>query len=160
MIAGMASLLGKDRSYFLYDSFKGLPPAKEIDGASALAWQQDKDPNNYYDNCTADEADALAAMQKAGIREPKLVKGWFNETLPGTSFTEGIAILRLDADWYDSTMDILQNLFDQVNPNGLILIDDYYTWDGCTRAVHDYLSKNQRTERIRSFGGVGYIVKE
>ena len=36
MIAGIASLLGPERDYFLFDSFEGLPPAKEIDGESAL----------------------------------------------------------------------------------------------------------------------------
>jgi len=111
-------------------------------------------------NCTADEADARAAMQKAGINDPVIMKGWFNETLPGANFPDGIAILRMDADWYDSTMDIFIHLFEKVNPNGLILIDDYYTWDGCTRAVHDYLSQNQRPERICTYGGVCYVLKK
>src|SRR5262249_41387462 len=39
MIAGMAKLLGQGRTYFLFDSFQGLPPAQEIDGAAALNWQ-------------------------------------------------------------------------------------------------------------------------
>lgn len=160
MIAGMANLLGKDRSYYLYDSFEGLPPAKEIDGESAIEWQKAKDPANYYDNCTAAESDARAAMQAAGISNPKLVKGWFNETLAGAKFPEGIAILRMDADWYDSTMDILDNLYEQVNPGGLILIDDYYTWDGCSRAVHDYLSKHKCVERIWTHSGVCFIAKK
>jgi len=160
MIAGIASMLGRDREYHLFDSFEGLPPAKEIDGVSAIRWQNAKDPENYYDNCTADEKDARDAMQSAGIDNPVVVKGWFNETLPGARFSDGIAILRMDADWYDSTMDIFQNLFDRVNPGGLILIDDYYTWEGCTRAVHDYLSENKRTECIRTLGGVCYIVKK
>ena len=160
MIAGMASMLGRDRSYYLYDSFEGLPPAKEIDGPSALMWQKSKDSKDYFDNCTADEADARAAMQKAGINYPVIMKGWFNETLPGANFPDGIAILRMDADWYDSTMDIFIHLFEKVNPNGLILIDDYYTWDGCTRAVHDYLSQNQRPERICTYGGVCYVLKK
>ena len=40
MSAGMAEVLGADRDYFLFDSFEGLPPAREdLDGASAVAWQ-------------------------------------------------------------------------------------------------------------------------
>jgi len=39
------------------------------------------------------------------------------------------------------------------------LIDDYYTWDGCARAVHDYLSGHERCERIASEGGVCFIKK-
>lgn len=159
MIAGVARLLGKDREYYLFDSFEGLPPAKDIDGESAISWQKEKDPANYYDNCKASETDALNAMKKAGIENPILKKGWFNETLPGMKFENGISILRMDADWYDSTMDIFTNLFDQVLPGGLILIDDYYTWDGCTRAVHDYLSEHKRPERITTHRGVCYMMK-
>lgn len=51
-------------------------------------------------------------------------------------------------------------LFPLVVPGGLILIDDYYTWDGCARAVHDYLSREQAAERIeKTSGGVAYIVR-
>src|SRR5437879_4892585 len=39
MIAGIADVLGSKRRYFLFDSYEGLPPAKEIDGQAALAWQ-------------------------------------------------------------------------------------------------------------------------
>lgn len=37
MIAGMSDELGRDRQYFLFNSFQGLAPAKEIDDAAALA---------------------------------------------------------------------------------------------------------------------------
>src|ERR1039457_3011063 len=47
MIAGIAELLGPDRQYVLFDSFEGLPPAKEIDGAHALAWQADPSSSTY-----------------------------------------------------------------------------------------------------------------
>jgi O-methyltransferase len=71
-----------------------------------------------------------------------------------------IAVLRLDGDWYDSTMLCLEHLFPLVVPGGLMLIDDYYTWDGCARAVHDYLSREQAAERIeKTSGGVAYIVR-
>jgi hypothetical protein len=67
----------------------------------------------------------------------------------------------LDGDWYDSTMDCLANLFNKVNKGGIIIVDDYYVWDGCSRAVHDYLSKNNLTEKIRqSEAGICYIIKD
>ena len=71
-----------------------------------------------------------------------------------------IAVLRLDGDWYDSTMLCLEHLLPLAVPGGLMLIDDYYTWDGCARAVHDYLSREQAAERIeKTSGGVAYIVR-
>lgn len=159
MIAGIAKMLGKEREYFLFDSFEGLPPVQPIDGSAARQWQSNTDDPGYHDNCTASEADAFAAMAIAAVPRVRIAKGWFENTLPVAEFPTGIAILRMDADWYSSTMQVLESLFPAVNVGGLILIDDYYTWEGCSKAVHDYLSKNQRPEKIRNLGGVCYISK-
>lgn len=159
MIAGIAELLGTKRKYYLFDSFEGLPPAKDIDGATAVAWQRDTTSSIYYDNCTADIEDAKRAMELAGVPY-ECVKGWFDDTVPKNSVGT-IALLRLDGDWYDSTMVCLKHFYPKVATGGLILIDDYPTWDGCSRAVHDYLSSIQSKSRISRGAkhGVAYIVK-
>ena len=144
MIAGIAQVLGPDRNYFLFDSYEGLPDATEKDGKSAFDYQQNKNSPGYYNNCTASQQSAIDAMKLSGAKNVKITKGWFNETLPKQEFKNGIAILRMDADWYDSTMDILNNLYPFVNKGGVVIIDDYYTWEGCSKAVHDYLSQNKR----------------
>src|SRR5262245_55056045 len=38
MSAGIAEILGDDRTYWLFDSFEGLPPTQEIDGPAAARW--------------------------------------------------------------------------------------------------------------------------
>ena len=159
MSAGLVSVLGAERKYFLFDSFEGLPPAQEIDGKGACDWQQQKDVPTYFDNCSASPDFAERAMTLAGVKSFHLVKGWFNETLPGFIPPEPIALLRLDGDWYDSTIVCLESLFDHVAPGGLIVLDDYYTWDGCARALHDFLSRRSSTVRIRSRGEVCYLQK-
>lgn len=159
MSAGIATILGPDRQYFLFDSFEGLPKAEPIDGPAAIRWQENTTAPAYYDNCAAGQEFAERAMALAGAKFVTLVKGWFNETLPKFKAPEPIAVLRLDGDWYESTMVCLQNLFDLVAPGGLILIDDYYTWDGCSRAVHDYLSRKSAVERIQSLRNVCFIEK-
>ncbi len=160
MIAGIAVLLKNNREYYLFDSFQGLPEVKAIDGLAAKEWQADTDSSIYFDNCTASENDAKKAMEISRVENYKIKKGWFNETLPNAKFNRGIAILRLDGDWYESTMDILNNLFKHVNEGGLIIIDDYYVWEGCSKAVHDFLSYNKRSENIMSQDGVCYIIKK
>jgi len=161
MIAAIAQVLNDNsRKYYLFDSFEGLPDATEIDGKSAIAWQNDKQSSKYYDNCKAEMSYAETAMNKAGCTNFELVKGWFNETLPVFNPLQPIAILRLDGDWYESTMECLVALYPKVQAGGLILIDDYYVWDGCARAVHDYLSRNSLPDRIfQSKEGLCYIVK-
>ena len=98
-------------------------------------------------------------MKKAEIDNYQIIKGWFSESLP--SFKEEITILRLDGDWYKSTYTCLQYLFPKVVKNGIIIIDDYYMWDGCSKAVHDYLSEIKSPFRIRmTKEGICYMLKE
>ncbi len=160
MMGGIAELLGSEKQYYLFDSFEGLPEAKEIDGVTAKEWQQNKEGHNYHDNCKAEIEWAEAAMKKSKAKNVNFVKGWFEETVPTFSSPMPIAILRLDGDWYDSTMVCLEHLFPQVKKGGLIILDDYYAWDGCSKALHDYLSINKRAERIeRVYSGGCFLVK-
>ena len=160
-IAGMARVLGDGREYVLFDSFEGLPPAREIDGETALSWQADTESPQFYDNCRADEVDAIAAMDIAGVKNYDIVKGWFDQSVPSYCWKSPIAILRLDGDWYNSTLTCLEHLFPRVQKNGIIIIDDYYDFEGCSKAVHDYLSKKKRSECIRQFiHEVCYLMKQ
>ena len=159
MIAGMVDILGAERTYYLFDSFEGLPEVKEIDGVSAKVWQSNKEGVDYFDNCKADESDAREAMQRSGATNYNINKGWFSESLTSFNSPNGIAVLRLDADWYDSTMDCLVQLFPKINAGGILILDDYYTWEGCAKAIHDYLSANKLPYRIHSHKDICYIIK-
>ncbi|MDN3204700.1 TylF/MycF/NovP-related O-methyltransferase [Algoriphagus sediminis] len=158
MIAGMTELIATKKAY-LFDSYEGLPDAREIDGQDALNWQKDVEGSYYFDNCMADEKFAIEAMQKSGC-EFESSKGWFEETLIQTAHLEEISILRLDADWYDSTLCCLRELYPKVARGGIIIIDDYYTWDGCSRAVHRYLNEIGSMSRVNSESGIAYIKKQ
>ncbi len=160
MIAAIAEILGDDRSYYLFDSFEGLPEAKEIDGEGALAWQRNKDNPYFFDNCKAETIYADTAMKMAQVSKYQLVKGWFSDTIPNFEFDEDIAFLRLDGDWYESTMQCMEILYPKVATGGVIIVDDYYMWDGCSRAIHDYLSIHKIPCRIRQIQGNCYIIKE
>jgi len=160
MSAALATVLGPERSYFLFDSFEGLPPARDLDGEEAIRWQAEKNAPTYHDNCTAGPEFAREAMARSGARKYELVKGWFEQTVPTFCFPGPIALLRLDGDWYDSTMVCLEHLFPQVAPNGLVIVDDYFSWDGCSRAVHDFLSRRSAAERVRSLGETCFVQKQ
>jgi len=159
MIAGMADIIGDSKDYHLFDSYEGLPPPTDNDGEEAVKWQVNKEGKFYFDNCTAQESDAIEAMGLSLVTEYTTHKGWFKDTVSTVRFNNGISILRLDGDWYDSTMQCLDALFHQVNKGGVIIIDDYFAWEGCSKAVHDFLSKNNCVERIRTDGGVCKIIK-
>ena len=159
MSAGIADVL-PNRTCHLFDSFEGLPPAREIDGSAALEWQSRVNSPIYYDNCRAERSFAERAMAQSAARECHIVQGSFSDTLNSFRPHEPIAVLRLDGDWDHFHHQCLNALFPHVMPGGLIIVDDYYTWDGCTRAVHDYLSRNGLCNRIsQADGRVCFIQK-
>lgn len=161
MSGAMAEIFGNKRKYYLFDSFKGLPLARNVDGEKAILWQSNKNDKKYFNNCSAEINFAKKAMQMSGATSYELIKGWFSKTLPNFKPDIPIAILRLDGDWYDSTIQCLNNLYIHVAKGGIIIIDDYYIWNGCTKAIYDFLSKNNLSDRIHETkNGVCYIIKQ
>ena len=63
-----------------------------------------------------------------------------------------IAMLRIDCDWYDPVMLVLEQLEPLVSDEGIVIVDDYYAWDGAARSVHDYLSRRNLAYRLRQIG--------
>jgi hypothetical protein len=148
MIAAMADVLGPTRPYFLFDSFEGLPPPKDIDGPAAKAWLADPNGPWYFNNCAAEQDFAERAMRLSGATDYQCVKGWFDQTVPAFKPPQPIAILRLDGDWYDSIIVCLRSLAPHLSPDGIVLIDDYWNWDGCSRAVHQFLAETKSAARL------------
>jgi O-methyltransferase len=144
MSAAMAEALPGRRSV-LFDSFEGLPEFS-VNDSDAVRREFDSG-----DRFAVAETIAEQSMDRSG-GTADIRKGWFDDTVPQYAAERPtIAVLRLDGDLYESTMVCLTNLFPLVEPGGLVLIDDYGgQWDGCTRAVHDYLSREARTEGIRT----------
>ncbi len=161
MMGAMAEALADPAARFhLFDSFEGLPEAQPIDGKAALEWQKDTESPIYYNNCKAEIDDAREAMVLSGALNVSIHPGWFDQTLPGFSSESPISILRLDADWYASTTQCLEALVPQVATGGAVIIDDYFTWEGCAKAVHDYFSSEGINVSIQqTTHKVAYFVK-
>ena len=144
-----------DRRVWLFDSFEGLPPPAEIDGARALAYPEDRASPWYHDNCRASLKEVQGSVAALGLSGwTRLVKGWFETTLPAHRDGIGpIALLRIDGDWYSSVRCCLDNLYDQVVDGGLVILDDYYAWDGCAIAAHEFLGSRRLGHRIEGLVG-------
>ncbi|MQS38846.1 TylF/MycF/NovP-related O-methyltransferase [Streptomyces katsurahamanus] len=154
MAAAMLQVGGPERSYHFYDSFAGLPQATPTDGEDAMSWQADTEHPWYYDNLRTDADSFRKLIASFPGDRVHIHEGWFSDTVP--HYDGGpIAVLRLDGDWYDSTMVCLEHLYRHVQADGIIILDDYDAWDGCSRAVHDFLSRTGSTARIRRFGPTG-----
>lgn len=141
------------RQLFLFDTFEGMtaPDHQDLqyDGINAEKFLQTNEKGEkqgaYW--CMASLEDVQTVMAGSGYPNEKItyVKGPVEETLPHSALTK-IALLRLDTDWYQSTMHELQTLFDLVSPGGIIIIDDYGHWQGAQKAVDEFLeARNIRT---------------
>ena len=138
LLAGIiARYSQRPRRLFCFDTFEGMPAASVLDTsygkpADAIGWGAG--------TCAAPEASLREACQKLSVEKVvESIKGLFAETLPVNRARIGsIALLHMDGDWYSSTRDILENLFDQVVAGGRIQIDDYGYWEGCKRAVREF----------------------
>jgi len=83
----------------------------------------------------------------------KLLPGWFNETLP-TVRDRRWAVVRLDGDLYESTMDGLVNLYPGLSPGGYVIVDDY-GFDNCRAAVEDYRREHGISDEIQRIDWTG-----
>ena len=73
-----------------------------------------------------------------GLLDDRVVflQGWFKDTLPSAPI-EKLALLRLDGDMYESTLDALGNLYPKLSPGGYCIIDDFFLGP-CRLAVEEY----------------------
>jgi O-methyltransferase len=161
----MADLLRRahvsDRTVWLCDSFEGHRPPEEIDGLKALEYARNTDSPAYRDNCRVALESVQQSAQKLGLTgHTRFVKGWFDETLPASREQMGpIALLRIDCDWHASVRCCLEQLYDQISPGGFIILDDYFDYDGCAIAVHEWLAERRLKDRIQTVNGTAVIRK-
>jgi O-methyltransferase len=162
MSAAILHLGGHSRHYYFCDSFKGLPPVTTEDGPEALKWQSDITGPRYFNNCAASIDEFSSVISTVGICPDNIhtIAGFYEDTLPGLTVGP-IAVLRLDCDWYLSTLTCLEKFWDHLLPGALVIIDDYFDWEGCRKAVHHFLGSRKAPEAILKtcLGGVTYIIR-
>lgn len=142
---------------WIFDGFQGMPPVDDRDGPAAKAWQRDVDSPYYRDNCRASLEEVQATRRRLGFSEEecRIEPGWFAQSLPPRAATlgrEGIALLRVDCDWYDPVRFVLDTLVPHTTDEARVILDDYYAFDGCARATHDFLASGSHAYRISTIG--------
>lgn len=132
------------RNIFLYDTFEGMTEPTDVDfsfkGNSAKEIFKDK-LGNW---CLSSLDEVKKNISSVGYPSDNIfyVKGKVEDTIPTVRVPKSIALLRLDTDWYESTLHELEYLFPKLVQGGIIIIDDYGHWSGCKKAVDEYLEKN------------------
>lgn len=118
------------RSVWVADSFEGLPVPKNSDDG----WDYSQVD---YLKVSLEQVQSNFKRFDMLDNRVRFLKGWFCDTLPNAPI-DRLAILRLDGDMYSSTRDALVNLYHRVSPGGFVIVDDYFSWPACRRAVDEF----------------------
>ncbi len=127
----------RDRKVWVADSFKGLPPPNpEKYPADADEWM------HRATELAIPCEQVRANFERFGLLDDQVdfIEGYFSETLVHAPVRR-LAVLRLDGDMYESTMDTLLALYPRLSPGGFLIVDDYQR-DNCKQAVIDYRKAN------------------
>jgi hypothetical protein len=147
---GVFRALGvRRRRVWLADSFEGMPRlVEESDKVDA--------DHSLFNELSVSLEHVRENFQRFGLLDEDVlfIKGWFSDTLP-TAPIDHLAVLRLDADHYTSTMDALNALYDKVSPGGYIIVDDYKTFVGCRNAITEFRSRHGVKEVIKDIDSQG-----
>ncbi|HET9689940.1 MAG TPA: TylF/MycF/NovP-related O-methyltransferase [Acidimicrobiales bacterium] len=134
--AVLAATGDTERRVVACDSFAGLPPPDAerypVDVPLRL---------HTFRELAVDLPTVQANLARYGLLDDRVdwVVGWFRDTLPGLATRVGpISVLRLDGDYYESTIDALTHLEPLVSPGGFVIVDDYGGIDACRQAVDDH----------------------
>lgn len=161
------------RKLFLYDTFEATWPDPDpedggLDGASAA----DKRKHARHYRALAKAPGAARRRTQQGLtttavrraivaagypsRSLVLVPGFVEETIPGR-IPERIALLRLDTDFYRSTLHELEHLYPRLVPGGVLIVDDYPAEKGATEALDRYLAKHRVPMFLHRTGSSGRL---
>jgi O-methyltransferase len=141
VLARSATHSSIDRTLWLFDSFQGMPETTEVDGSEA---------KEYVGQVLGSSSRVRELLGNAGadLERVKIVEGWFEDTFPTVSISQ-VALLNIDADWYESVKLCLETFYDGVVPGGFVSIDDYGHWPGCRRAVDEFFTARQLTYTLQ-----------
>jgi O-methyltransferase len=151
MRAVLAAWDETERSVWLADSFQGVPkPNIEL-------YESDAEMEYLFETplLTVGIDEVKENFRRYALLDDqvKFLEGWFRDTLP-TAPIARLAVLRLDGDLYESTIDALNALYPKLSIGGYAIIDDFHI-PACVKATNDYRTINSITEPIRDIDGHG-----
>ena len=141
----VGKLKNKNRLFKVYDSFEMMPEPTENDdddvhdrfkvikkGTSKgihgnLNYGYEKDLYHKVKNSFKSFGLSLSSIE--------LIKGYYEDTL---KINNPVAMAHIDCDWYDSVMVSLERIEPYLEIGGVFIIDDYYCYSGCKKAVDEF----------------------
>ncbi len=130
-----------------YDTFEGIPNINlkkdRILGSKKI--KHVKKSDNMDKNMYPTLDTVKNNLKKNNVKNQiNLIKGDTKKTLKiNKHLPKKISFLRLDTDFYESTLNELKTFYPKISKNGILMIDDYGHHVGCRKAVDEYF-KNKK----------------
>lgn len=152
MRAILAALGDRARRVWLADSFAGLPrpdPVQFPADAGDRHWEL-----SPYLAVPLEEVKRNFSRYGLLDDQVRFLPGWFKDSLPDAPI-EKIAVLRVDGDMYESTIQALTYLYPKLAEGGFVIIDDYGAISNCKAAVHDFRKSFGIQQEMRGIDWTG-----
>jgi O-methyltransferase len=132
-----------DRRVWAADSFQGVPPPTLPQDAGCDLSEK------VYPVLTVKIEEVQQLFARYGLLDEQVffLQGWFKDTLANAPIKK-LAVLRLDGDLYESTMDALNPLYPKVSRGGFIIVDDFTSVPQCAQAINDFRASHGITDTI------------
>jgi len=149
MVLTLQELGVDDRDIHLYDTFEGMTRPTEhdtspVDAPALTEWDAAREQGQrpwaeLFGEDAFSEQQVRDTLLATGYPAERLhlVRGPVEDTLPAGAPAR-LALLRLDTDWYESTLHELRHLYPRLAAGGVLILDDYGHWEGARRAVDEY----------------------
>lgn len=136
------------RKLYLYDTFDGHPEPQGLDceldkGMVKRTYDYWKERNVKWGYGGRVE-DVRKNLSQVDYPQDQIifVEGMVEKTIPGT-VPDRISLLRLDTDFYYSTRHELEHLYPRLSVGGVLIVDDYGTYEGSRTATDEYVDAHQ-----------------
>lgn len=158
----IASLMPENANFRGYDVFEMIPPPSDQDDQKSKARYEIikngqskgiRGKDIYYGYIENLYEQVVKNFESLGLRvdEKKisLHKGLFENTMYFTS-TDSIAFAHIDCDWYEPVRLCLERIYPILAVQGYLVLDDYYDYGGCQKAVDEFLINHQDLVIVKS----------
>jgi len=135
---------GSSKKLYLYDSFEGLPDKQAAD--ESPAGSQFKAGELYVS-----KREVVERFKRASLPLPFVYKTWFKD-IKENQLPARICFAFLDGDFYESIKDSLIKIWPFLDPQAVIVVDDYanQALPGAAKAVNEWLSTHKAQLRVEA----------
>jgi len=122
------------RTVWVADSFQGLPSPSEEEYPADTG-----DLHHTVDDLAVSLQEVRGNFERYDLLDARVrfLPGWFRDTLPRAPI-ERLALIRIDADMYESTTNALEALYPRLSAGGYVIVDDYGGLPAARKAVDDF----------------------